>query len=56
MISHFMPLISFYNPWKHHKTRGFLKFSGGIEIDQHCEIGQGLPICKFLEPGPYDED
>ena len=29
MISHFMPLISFYNPWKHHKTRSFLKFSGG---------------------------
>ena len=26
-LAHFMPLISFYTPWKHHKTRSFLRFS-----------------------------
>ena len=28
-----------YLPRKHQKTRGFLMFSGGIEIDQWHEIG-----------------
>ena len=23
-LTHFMPLVSFYTPWKHHKTKGFL--------------------------------
>ena len=27
----FMPLISFYTPWKHQKTRGFLIFPRGVE-------------------------
>ena len=31
-LTHFMPLIFFYTPWKHQKTRGFL-FSGSIEWD-----------------------
>ena len=30
ILTHLMPLISFYAPWKYHKTRGFLIFSGGI--------------------------
>ena len=30
-LTHFMPLISFYIPWKHQKTSGFLVFSGGTE-------------------------
>ena len=34
--THFMPLVSFYTPWKHQKTRGFL-FSGGIEREQ-CHV------------------
>ena len=27
-LTHFMPIVSFYTPWKHRKTRGFL-FSRG---------------------------
>ena len=27
-IIHLMPLVSFYSPWIHQKTRGFLTFSG----------------------------
>ena len=30
-LTHFMPMIYFYTPWKHQKTIGFLMFSGGIE-------------------------
>ena len=33
-LAHFMPLISFYTPWKNQKTKGFLIFSGGIERDR----------------------
>ena len=29
----FMPLASFYIPWKHQKTRGFQMFSGDTEKD-----------------------
>ena len=32
-----MPLFSFYTPWKHHKTRGFLMFSGSTERGQWHE-------------------
>ena len=28
ILTHFMSLVSFYTPWKHQKTRGFLMFSG----------------------------
>ena len=30
-LTNFMSLVSFYTPWKHQKTEGFLMFSGGIE-------------------------
>ena len=30
----FIPPVSFYNPWKHKKTSGFLMFPGGIERHQ----------------------
>ena len=30
----FMPLFSFYIPWKHQKTRGLMMFSGRIERGQ----------------------
>ena len=30
-LTHFMPLISFDNPWKHQKNSGFLMFSGGTK-------------------------
>ena len=29
---HFMPLVSFYTPWKHEKVFGFLMFSGVIKV------------------------
>ena len=31
-LTHFSPVSHFYTPWKRQKTKGFLKFSGGIEI------------------------
>ena len=34
-----LSLISFYTPWKHQKTSGFLMFSGGIERDYWHEMG-----------------
>ena len=36
-LTHFMPLVFFYTPWKQ-QARGFLMFSGGIEKDQWNEI------------------
>ena len=30
-VTYFMPLVSFYTPWKHHKVGSFLIFSGGAE-------------------------
>ena len=38
-LTHFMPLVFLYTPWKHQKTSAFLMFSGGIERDQWHEIG-----------------
>ena len=38
-LTHFNPLISFYTPWKHQKTRGFLIFSGGIKRDRQHKNG-----------------
>ena len=32
LLTHFMPLVSFYAPGKYQKTSGFLMFSGGLEI------------------------
>ena len=43
-LTHSMPLISFDNPWKHQKARGFL-FSVGIERDQLTWNGL---ICRWL--------
>ena len=40
-LTDFMPLVSFYTPWKNVKTRDFLMFSGGIEKYYWHEIGQG---------------
>ena len=30
-LTHFMPLVSFYTPWKHQKTSGFFMLFRGIE-------------------------
>ena len=34
-----MPLVSFYTPWNHQKTRDSLTFSGGRESDKQHEMG-----------------
>ena len=39
ILTHFMPLVFFYTPWKHHKTRGFLMFSRGMERIRWHEMG-----------------
>ena len=33
---------SFYTPWKHEKTSGFMIFSGSIERNQWYEMSEGL--------------
>ena len=32
-LIHFNPMFHFYTPWKRQKTKGFLRFSGGIEME-----------------------
>ena len=34
LLTYFMQLVSFYIPWKHQKTRGFLMFTGRVERDK----------------------
>ena len=31
-LAYFKPMFHFYTPWKRQKTRGFVTFSGGIEL------------------------
>ena len=40
LLNHFMPMFSFYPPWKHQKIRDFLMLLGGLERDQWHEMGQ----------------
>ena len=35
-LSHFTPLVSLYDPWKHGKTRAFLMFLGVVEREISC--------------------
>ena len=46
-----MLLISFYTPWKHQKTEGFLMFSGGIETDRGMKWVNS-PL-NFFESDPF---
>ena len=32
ILTNFSPVSHFYTPWKRQKTKGFLTFSGGIEM------------------------
>ena len=52
-LTHFMPLIYFYTPWKYQTTSRFLIFSGGIKRDQRNEMGleNRLPILLHLNDG-----
>ena len=38
-FTYFMTLLSFYTFWKHQRSSGFIKFSGGIERVQWHEMG-----------------
>ena len=42
-----MPLVSFYTPWKHQKTRGFLMFLGSTGRDQRHGIGSRLAFSSY---------
>ena len=39
VLDDFTPLITFYAPWKHQQTKGFLMFSGAIEGEQWHQMG-----------------
>ena len=38
-LTHFSPVSHFYTPWKRQKTKGFLTFSGGIEMWHWTKMG-----------------
>ena len=38
-LTHFSPVSHFYTPWKGQKTKGFLTFSGVIEIEHWTKLG-----------------
>ena len=35
----FQPMLHFYIPWKHQKTKSLLIFSGGIEVKHWLKMG-----------------
>ena len=39
LLTHFSPVSHFYTPWKRQKTKGFLTFSGGIEMWHWAKMG-----------------
>ena len=39
MLIHFSSVSHFYTPWKRQKTKGFLTFSGGIEMWHWTKMG-----------------
>ena len=47
--AHIMQLISFYYPWKHQKTSGFLMFSGG-----YWKRPSGM-ICFNMKKGQWEK-
>ena len=38
-LIHFRPIFHFYTPKKRQKTKGYLKFFGGIEVDHWAKVG-----------------
>ena len=43
-LTHFSLVSHFYTPWEHQKTKGFLTFSGGIEMWHWTKMGIKLGI------------
>ena len=46
LLTHFNPLLYFYTPWKRQKTKGFLAFSEGIEVERWAKMGQEAVVGK----------
>ena len=38
-LTHFGPMFHFYTPWKCQKTKDFLMFSGGVEMERRAKMG-----------------
>ena len=38
LLTHFWSMFPFYTPWKHHKSKGFLIFWGGIKWEHWPEM------------------
>ena len=38
-LTHFRPMFYFYTPWNRQKTKGFLTYSGGIEMEHWSKNG-----------------
>ena len=48
LLTHFVPLVFFYTPWKRQKTRGFLIFLAGVKFNsQSCDTRPNFP-CGYL--------
>ena len=54
-LTHFKSLVSFYIPWKHQKTFGFLMFSGGLERDQWHEMDYFFFNFEHFSVGYFEE-
>ena len=46
LSNHFIPLVSFYTPWKHEKTKGFLTFISGKWRNQWHEQQKTPSVSK----------
>ena len=47
-LTRFLPLASFYTPWKHKKNSSFLMFSGGMEREQWHEMDLKSHVSMLL--------
>ena len=48
LLTHFVPLVLFYTPWKRQKTRGFLIFLADVKFNsQSCDTRPNFP-CSYL--------
>ena len=44
-----MTVASFYTPWKHHKTRDYLVFPGGLERHHLHEMDEKFSLESFKQ-------
>ena len=48
LLTHFSPVFQFYTRWKSQKTKGFLTFSGGIEMEHWAKMGKKILVILDL--------